>query len=206
MKKKIVLLGDGGVGKTSLVRRFVEQTFSDDYIATIGVNVKKKRIEDLDLTMSIWDIFGQRKMSERPREKHYLGADGALVVFDLVRKRTFDDLNDWVSGLLKVTGRIPIIVLGNKYDLITDFMEQKKMRVSESSPSVFRRFMKENHPVRSVYRGESDHEAVSQWMAKEWIDRWQAKMKKHFGYLNTSAKTGKNVEKAFRLLGETLVG
>ncbi len=70
--RKILLLGDGAVGKTSLVRRFVEQKFDDRYIATIGVNVKKKRLPELGLKMMLWDIYGQ-KMNKNLHASHYSG-------------------------------------------------------------------------------------------------------------------------------------
>ncbi|MFW6304504.1 MAG: ADP-ribosylation factor-like protein, partial [Candidatus Saliniplasma sp.] len=85
---KILVLGDGAVGKTSLVRRYVEDEFDEDYIATIGVNLKHRSIDDIGLDMSIWDLYGQKSMSPGKHSSNYIGAEGALVVFDLTRKTT----------------------------------------------------------------------------------------------------------------------
>lgn len=85
-KRKIVLLGDGAVGKTSLVRRYVEQKFSDDYISTIGANFKKKVIdyEDKDTTLKlmIGDLIGQRGF-QKTQKANMKGSNGALLVCDL---------------------------------------------------------------------------------------------------------------------------
>ncbi|TLZ73375.1 MAG: GTP-binding protein [Methanobacteriota archaeon] len=123
IKRKILLLGDGAVGKTSLVRRFVVDKFSDDYITTIGTKVTKKdlRIESparsTDLTFMIWDVLGQ-KGYRGIQDSSFQGAKGALLVYDVTRPETADSLQDyWIPHLLTVTDAIPVVVVGNKVDL-----------------------------------------------------------------------------------------
>src|SRR5436309_1950018 len=93
VKRKILLLGDGAVGKTSLIRRFVVDKFSDDYITTIGTKVTKKdlRIESpskaTDMTFMIWDVLGQ-KGYRGIQESSFQGAKGALLVYDVTRPET----------------------------------------------------------------------------------------------------------------------
>ena len=123
VKRKILLLGDGAVGKTSLIRRFVVDKFSDAYITTIGTKVTKKdlRIESpgkaTDMTFMIWDVLGQ-KGYKGIQESSFQGAKGALLVYDVTRPETAERLRDyWIPHLVSVTEPIPIVVVGNKLDL-----------------------------------------------------------------------------------------
>lgn len=118
-KIKILLLGDGSVGKTSLMKRFVYNQFSEEYVSTIGVNVVKKTvtINGRDVIFLIWDILGQRSHSELHRN-FYMGAQGALAVGDLTRPETITSLNSWLTHLFENEGRLPVVVLGNKSDLL----------------------------------------------------------------------------------------
>jgi len=123
IKKKIILLGDGAVGKTSLIRRYVIDEFSDDYIQTIGVKVSKKEVEiirddkETKMTMMIWDLIGQ-KGYRYTQSISLTDMDGALLVCDLTRKETLTSLlSYWIPLILRTTGPIPMIFLGNKSDL-----------------------------------------------------------------------------------------
>ncbi|MEM4293471.1 MAG: Rab family GTPase [Thermoplasmata archaeon] len=116
--KKIALLGEGAVGKTALIQRFVYNTFNETYIQTIGARVSKKSVmigED-EVILIIWDILGQRYHDEL-HKGHYSGTEGALFVFDLTRRETFEKLESWISSLENAVGKIPAILLGNKADL-----------------------------------------------------------------------------------------
>lgn len=116
---KICLLGEAGVGKTSLVYRFVENRFRDNYKATLGVNLLKK---DLNLekygevSAQIWDLGGQE--SFRSLRNLYLeGANGALVIYDVTNKKSFEKLQDWIESFKNSRGDEPILLIGNKVDL-----------------------------------------------------------------------------------------
>jgi small GTP-binding protein len=112
------MLGDPGVGKTSLVRRFVLDIFDDEYIPSIGMKVTKKQIklETLDLTLMIWDILGSK--TNRFDDVYYKGVKGALLVSDVTRENTVDNIPKWLSGLFEITGDIPVIFIANKDDII----------------------------------------------------------------------------------------
>lgn len=117
--KKICLLGDGAVGKTSLIRRYVYDIFDDRYIATIGTKVTKRVVtvnEKIKLTLLIYDILGQKRYN-RLHSVYYRGASGALIVSDLTRKETIKSMRKWAQALFKVTSRIPVVFIGNKLDL-----------------------------------------------------------------------------------------
>ncbi len=123
--KKICLLGDPAVGKTSLIRRYVFDQFDDKYIMTIGTKVTKKSVsipkpelnQEFKLTMLIWDILGQKEYS-RLHPVYYQGAEGALIVCDYTRRETLDSLPEWASSFMKVVGDVPIMFLVNKSDLV----------------------------------------------------------------------------------------
>ncbi len=122
-KFKIVILGDYAVGKTSLVRAFVEKKFSEDYIPSIGVNLYVKEVllehqgKKLKVTLTMWDIAGQ-KMFKSMLPAYHLGANGVFFVADLTRPESFDNLTGWHKDLTKnISAPLPTILLANKSDL-----------------------------------------------------------------------------------------
>jgi small GTP-binding protein len=124
MKVKVCLVGEAAVGKTSLIRRFVLDNFDDKYIQTLGTKVSKKEISikgeasgEMKIDMTIWDIMGQKGFRELLKEAYFYGAKGILAVCDSTRRKTLEDLDDWIEGVYSVTGRIPIEFLANKVDL-----------------------------------------------------------------------------------------
>ena len=128
LKSKICLVGEKAVGKTSLIRRYVLNMFDDHYITTIGTKVSKKEVrvfdpeKDLvvDVDMTIWDIMGEKGFRELLKDAYFYGANGILAVADLTRRRTLDDLDDWIDGVEQVVGKGPIFIAVNKTDLSTE--------------------------------------------------------------------------------------
>jgi small GTP-binding protein len=122
VQKKICLLGDFAVGKTSLVRRFVYDLFDDHYISTIGVKVSRKTVvvprDDgiVELTMMLWDLAGSEEFASM-RSTYLRGAAGAVLVCDLTRSETLDVLCARVADLLDVNPDAQLIVAANKCDL-----------------------------------------------------------------------------------------
>ena len=128
-KTKVLLLGDGAVGKTSLIRRFVVDQFGDDYITTIGTKVSKRElsIEDGGVThlvaMTIWDVLGQQGYSA-VQATAFQGARGVLLVYDVTRPETRENLAKyWIPRVRELVGSVPSIVAGNKVDLAADRRE-----------------------------------------------------------------------------------
>lgn len=121
---KICLIGDAGVGKTSLIRKYVEDLFDDKYIVTLGTKVTVKEVnfkttdknQGLKVVLMIWDILGQREF-KRLQTSYYRGANGALVVADITRKETLVNTDDWILTMYNNVGKVPIILLLNKSDL-----------------------------------------------------------------------------------------
>lgn len=129
--KKVVLVGHFGVGKSSLVRRFVQNTFSDSYIVTIGVHILKKeiRIDEMDLTLIIWDIEGKDDI-QKVRSSYLLGTSGFIYVVDPTRPQTFERFNEEMEFLSTNFPTSKLVSVANKTDLINleDFKDLIKSR------------------------------------------------------------------------------
>jgi small GTP-binding protein len=118
--KKVLLVGSFGVGKTSLIRRFVLNEFSEDYISTIGVRVSSKivSIHGEQIKLLIWDVAGI-KDDEKVPKAYFLGASAALYVFDLSREETYINIKKQVEVIKELSGLPTITVVGNKKDLLS---------------------------------------------------------------------------------------
>ncbi len=122
--KKVCLIGNSGVGKTSLIRRFVLDLFDDHYVTTIGAKVSKKStvlyLQDRDvqvnLSLMIWDVAGQKDYKAF-HEVYFRGMEGAIVVADLTRQNTFSGLKEAVALADRAGTDIPMVFLMNKCDL-----------------------------------------------------------------------------------------
>jgi small GTP-binding protein len=163
---KIVLIGEAEVGKTSLVRQYVDHSFDPKYITTIGTPISKRlellSLEDdtpVQVCLNIWDIMGSKKLLDQLGEAYFLGVQGALAVFDVTRAETLESLPFWLKAARKAEPRIPAMVLGNKSDLSAQRM-------------------------------------VTNAEARDFCRRLG------LPYLPTSARTGLNVEAAFRHLAQ----
>ena len=124
VKRKVCLVGEEGVGKTSLIRRFVTGQYDEAYIRTLGAVATKKTIElpesplgPVQVDLVILDITGKRTFLDLFREAYFKGAAGVLAVFDVTRGRSLVDLAPWIDGVRETVGPLPVIALGNKADL-----------------------------------------------------------------------------------------
>ena len=118
--KKVVLLGHFGVGKTSLMRRFVDNAFSEEYKVTLGVQIQKKVVDlpgNKQLSMIIWDIEGNTTV-KKTRLSYLLGSSGFIYVFDATRMDTFSELDEELSFLKEQYPKANIKVIANKVDLV----------------------------------------------------------------------------------------
>ena len=104
----------------------MHQKFSDQYITTIGVNIEKKvvQLEEATVSMIIWDIAGESSQTKVP-DSYKLGTNGIIYVFDLTRPDTFCHLEEDVAILQKKLPNVPILVIGNKKDLLTEKTQQQ---------------------------------------------------------------------------------
>jgi small GTP-binding protein len=123
-KFKICLAGEPAVGKTSLIRRFVLDEFDDKYLETIGAKITKKVMvldgpggRSFQVTLTMWDIMGQKSVRHLLMDAYFEGADGILAVCDLTRESTLHDLRGWLLAIRRIAGDVPTLVVGNKVDL-----------------------------------------------------------------------------------------
>lgn len=158
---KVALLGDPAVGKTSLINRFKEEGFKENYQPTLGVNIimKKLKLEEIEVQLAIWDIAGQDKY-DLTRKLFFEGCTGSLLVYDITRSSTFDRIQSkWLEDFKRFARPDGVyILIGNKVDL------------------------RDSHAVPT----ENGHNLAEQIQASDFIE--------------TSAKSGDNVETAFKRL------
>jgi small GTP-binding protein len=122
IQKKICMLGDFAVGKTSLVQRYVYNLFSDSYMSTIGVNICRKELtlsNDVVVRLLIWDLAASEKFNGT-RTSYLKGTAGALLVCDLTRPQTLHNLSKYYQRLREVSPQTTVFILGNKSDLLLE--------------------------------------------------------------------------------------
>ena len=125
LSKKVCLLGDFAVGKTSLVRRFIYDLFDERYISSIGVKVSRKTVnipldsDIVELTMMLWDLAGSEEFNHM-RASYLRGASGLFLVGDLTRPATFASLPGYLTDLSQYGDALPLLIAANKADLVSD--------------------------------------------------------------------------------------
>ncbi|MHA2364648.1 MAG: Rab family GTPase [Candidatus Hodarchaeales archaeon] len=162
---KLLMLGNLGVGKTSLVKRFTTATFRDTYKPTLGTEIflKEITVDDKEVILQLWDLAGAPNFANI-RKAFYQKADAAFLVNDLTQPDTLMDLKQWMSEVEKAIGYLPeVLILGNKSDLEVD---------RKTSTDDLLKFTQENNLENAI---------------------------------ETSAKTGVNVEKAFYTITRKLL-
>ncbi len=160
---KIAVIGDGAVGKTSLIKRFTQGSFQNDYIQTIGAqfSVYSQRINNDECVLFLWDIAGQDSFHFL-RPSFYKDSKGAIIVYSLEENdlgvQSLNNIKNWHNDIKKFCGSIPVIIFANKADLVN--------------------------------KNEIDNKKVNKIINK----------KKFLGVYQTSAKTGENVDDAFKTI------
>ena len=184
---KFIIIGDHEVGKTSIIRRFVENKFLADYRTTIGLNIMSHNFEAFGnkINLWLWDI-GAQQYFKRFRKTYYNGAQAAFIVFDLTSQETFENLKNWHNELKEFIENkdLPIIIVGNKNDLteqrVISYQDGVKLASDLSDLSSL-----SDSSILSEFSDLSD-------LSKD--------IKTKISYIETSALTGDNVEYAFRLI------
>ncbi|MFX1514366.1 MAG: Rab family GTPase [Promethearchaeota archaeon] len=154
---KIVMLGDGAVGKTALVQRFVKQSFGGKYKATMGLDLSLKEITypEVNVGIQLWDMGGQ--IAFKPlRSRFYRGAQGAVLVYDITRPQTFHNLESWRKELEEnLNSQIPFILLGNKCDLhemeLVSTLEEKSWALKTKAIGNYRSSAKTGENVDEAF-------------------------------------------------------
>ncbi len=154
---KLILTGDFQVGKSSIIKRFVENQFIDNYIATIGVKISKKSVvmnEDTSINFILWDIGGQIGQMAPYRHRFYEGANSAFIVIDRTRQNALDSVRRWYKDIeVSVPSDIPIVIVGNKSDL------QEDLVISEEEIKMVAKELGFHYILTSAKTGENVNEA-----------------------------------------------
>ena len=157
---KIIVCGTGAVGKTSIVRRFVENKFEFNYLLTIGMEPSNQKIEvnGFLVNLILFDVAGQERF-QTLRDVFFRKANGALLVFDLTRPDSLDELYDWKSQIDERLGknRIPTVLLGNKADL----EDMIQIDYGALEDTVIPDFQPVKYLETSAYANQNIHEAFS---------------------------------------------
>jgi len=161
---KFIIIGDHEVGKTSIVRRFVENRFSHNYRATIGLNIMSHSFEAFGnkISLSLFDI-GAQKYFKRFRRTYYQGAQASFIVYDITNRQTYENVKVWIQELEEFieNKELPIILVGNKSDLI----EQRQVSTQEGADLANElsttRASKISHIETSALSGENIEDAFS---------------------------------------------
>ncbi len=167
---KIVLAGDQAVGKTSLRKRYLGESFEGKYMLTIGTefSLKKLFLDGDEFSLQIWDLAGQQQF-RHVRTLYYQGARGAIIVYDVTKRETFENIPRWISELITHNNNqlVPILIVANKIDL---------REIDQS-------------PVITTEEGIAFAKTLEEEYTRKGFDTW-------FIYHETSAKTGCGVEEA----------
>ena len=129
-KLKLIVLGDSGVGKTNIIKKYVNDEFSTDTKATVGVEFfyKTFKINNDIIKLEIWDTAGQERYKSIT-SAYYRGSRGALIVYDITRLPSFESIERWMTEIKeKVAGSLKTLIIGNKVDL----EGERKVRIEDA--------------------------------------------------------------------------
>ena len=156
---KIIMIGDSSVGKTTLMRRYIEGIYNQKTLSTIGIELFKKEvsIQNKNYVMKIWDTCGQEKFRAISKN-YYNNADGIMLLFDISSHDTFEHLSGWIESINQnISKDTPFIIVANKCDLdhlVTD--QEIEEYSTKNKVKVFKTSSKDNINVEEpfLYLGE----------------------------------------------------
>lgn len=155
---KVIVVGNGAVGKTSMINRFCRGGFGDQYKKTIGVDfVEKKdyRVESIGetLNMHVWDTAGQEEY-DAVTAQYYRGADGCILAFSTVDDKSFKDVKKWKTKVEEHCPNVPMVIVQNKIDLLSEAtvkQEEAEGLAAELNLKLFRASVKDNTNINEVF-------------------------------------------------------
>jgi hypothetical protein len=155
LQKKVCILGGFGVGKTSLVRRYVQSIFSDTYLTTVGVKIEKKMVNvgAADVALILWDIAGEDEVTTI-RTSYLRGAAGYFLVVDVTRGETLEVAKSIQARVTAEIGSVPFLFLFNKSDLKEDWeiQEQHLEDLKDAGCDVLRTSAKTGEGVEEAFQ------------------------------------------------------
>ena len=138
-KYKILILGDSTVGKTCFLTRYTDNTFQEEYLASIGMDYKIKSYEKEDgnsIKLYIWDTAGQDRFRSITRN-YYKGADGIILIYDITNEESFNNVKHWINSIKEAIdsseeSRYVIILIGNKLDLVENGEKEREVQEEDA--------------------------------------------------------------------------
>lgn len=157
---KVIVVGNGAVGKTSMINRFCNGVFGDQYKKTLGVDFSEKRdyhVESIDevMTMHVWDTAGQEEY-DAVTAQYYRGADACVLAFSTTDDKSFKDLRKWKAKVEDHCPNLPMVIMQNKIDLLATAAvtkEEVEALAGELKLKLYRTSVKDNTNVSEVFDG-----------------------------------------------------
>ena len=155
----LITLGDGRVGKTSIIHRYIDNSFSQNYLSTIGIDSKFKKVKLIngeEIRVKILDTAGQERF-QSIAANYVKKAQGILFVYDITRENSFKNLEKWITNLSDITNDKPCLLIGNKSD-----MDEERTVMKEDGMEFAKKFKNETHFYEtSCKTGDNVEEAVN---------------------------------------------
>ncbi|XP_071483759.1 ras-related protein Rab-23-like [Diadema antillarum] len=153
---KVVIVGNGAVGKSSMIQRYCKGIFTKDYKKTIGVDFLERQIEfnDEDVRLMLWDTAGQEEF-DAITKSYYRGAQAGVLVFSTVDRDSFEAIDKWRAKVEEEVGNIPLVLVQNKIDLVEQAVlepEEAEALAKRMKLRFYRTSVKENLNVEDVFR------------------------------------------------------
>lgn len=153
---RITMLGDSAVGKTSLISKFLNQNFDENYLTTIGKDKLEKKVvmkDGNEIKLIIWDTAGQERFHSIATST-IKGSHGIILTFDLTKKSSFNSLESWLNDIKENSNEVPVVIFGNKCDLFENYEvenEEAKKFAKEHNLQYFETSAKQNVNVQEGF-------------------------------------------------------
>lgn len=168
---KVLIVGNGAVGKSSMIQRYCKGIYTNDYKKTIGVDFleKKKNFDGEDLRLMIWDTAGQEEFDAMTKA-YYRDAEACVVAFSTTDRDSFDAVENWIAKVEAEVGNIPMVLVQNKVDLMDQAVmskEEANAKAEKVKLNFFRTSVSENYQVEQVF----------QYLAEQYIKQMREREK-----------------------------
>jgi small GTP-binding protein len=159
LKRKVIritMLGDSAVGKTSLISKFLNQNFDENYLTTIGKDKLEKKVvmkDGNEIKLIIWDTAGQERFHSIATST-IKGSHGIILTFDLTKRSSFNSLESWLNDIKENSNEVPVVIFGNKCDLFENYEvenEEAKKFAKEHNLQYFETSAKQNVNVQEGF-------------------------------------------------------
>jgi len=153
---KVLIVGNGAVGKSSMIQRYCKGVFTQEYKKTIGVDFLEKKLQvgGEDLRLMIWDTAGQEEFDSMTKA-YYRDAEACVVAFSTIDRASFEAVKSWIGKVEAEVGSIPMVLIQNKIDLVDDAVmtkEEAEELAKEVKLKFYRTSVQENYNIDEVFK------------------------------------------------------